>query len=180
METKTISCQCGQVVMTATGAPIVRVQCYCHSCQEGGARLEALPGAPPVREADGGTDYVLYRKDRVACMQGGDKLVELKLKPTSPTRRLAASCCNTAMFLDVSKAHWVTFYRHRLADPVPPLALRSMTAERREGVTLPDDGVPAYPGRSGKFFGKLLGAWLAMGFRIPAVKGVPAHPPRLA
>ena len=54
-----------------------------------------------------------------------------------------------------------------------------MTAERREGVTLPDDGVPNYPGRSAKFFGRLLGAWAAMGFRMPAVKGIPAKLPSL-
>ena len=96
-QSKTISCQCGQVVLSTSGEPILRAQCYCHSCQEGGRRLEALPGAPQVREPDGGTDYVLYRKDRIECVQGGDKLVELKLKTTSPTRRLTTSCCNTAL-----------------------------------------------------------------------------------
>ena len=80
----------------------------------------------------------------------------------------------------MAKAHWLSVYRHRVPDPVPPLAMRSMTAARREGVALPDDGVPAYSGFSGKFFGKLLGAWLAMGFRIPKVKGMPARSPSLS
>ena len=123
-QTKTISCRCGAVVLSAVGAPIVRAECYCNSCQEGGRRLEALPGAAPVLQADGGADYVLYRKDRVACLQGGDKLAEIKLKPNSPTRRLAATCCNTAMVLDVSRAHWLTVYRHRVPDPLPPLQLQ--------------------------------------------------------
>jgi hypothetical protein len=30
-----------------------------------------------------------------------------------------------------------------------------------------------YPGHSGKFMLKLLGAWMAMGFRRPTVGGVP-------
>jgi len=30
-----------------------------------------------------------------------------------------------------------------------------------------------YPSHSGKFMLKLLGAWMAMGFRRPAVDGVP-------
>lgn len=49
--------------------------------------------------------------------------------------------------------------------------MRMMTAERPEGVELPDD-MANYPGHSGKFMLKLLGAWLAMGFRRPKVEGV--------
>jgi len=37
---------------------------------------------------------------------------------------------------------------------------------------LPDD-MANYPSHSGKFKLKLLGAWMAMGFRRPAVDGVP-------
>jgi hypothetical protein len=47
-----------------------------------------------------------------------------------------------------------------------------MTAERPKGVILPDD-IPNYPGRSGKFMLAVLRAWMAMGFRRPAVDGVP-------
>jgi hypothetical protein len=49
-----------------------------------------------------------------------------------------------------------------------------MTAERPEGAALPDDGLTNTPGHSGKFLLKLLGAWMAMGFRRPAVQGVPS------
>jgi len=44
--------------------------------------------------------------------------------------------------------------------------MRVMTTERRVGVELPDD-VPNYRGQSGKFMLKLIGAWIAMGFRRP-------------
>jgi hypothetical protein len=122
--------------------------------------------------ADGGTDYVIYRKDRVRCVSGGDLLEGRRLKPDSPTRRMIARCCDTPMFLDFTQGHWLTIYRDRLPDIMPPATMRMMTAERPAGVTLPDD-MANYPGRSAKFMLKLLRAWMAMGFRRPAVAGVP-------
>jgi len=166
------SCHCGKVELQIAGAPILRGICYCSSCQEAGRRHQAAPGADPVLAADGGTDYVLYRKDRVRCVRGGELLEERRLKPDSPTRRMVARCCNTAMFLDFTPGHWLTLYRGRLPGELPPATMRMMTAERPEGVNLPDD-IANYPGRSGKFMLKLLGAWLAMGFRRPAIEGVP-------
>ena len=87
--------------------------CYCASCQEAGSRFEQLPSAPPVLNPDGGTDYVLYRKDRVQCVTGQEYLEEHRLKPDSPTRRVIATCCNSGMFLDFTKGHWLTMYRNR-------------------------------------------------------------------
>ena len=166
------TCRCGKVQFQLTGAPIVRAICYCASCQEAGRRHQAVPGADAVLAGDGGTDYVLYRKDRVRCARGGDLLEERRLKPDSPTRRLFAHCCNTAMAADFTKGHWLSLYRGRLAGDIAPRAARMMTADRPAGVSLPDD-MPNYPGHSGKFMAKLLLAWIAMGFRRPAVDGVP-------
>jgi len=165
-------CHCGKVELRIVGAPILRGICYCTSCQEAGRRYQAAPGIDPVLAEDGGTDYVLYRKDRVRCVQGGDLLEERRLKVDSPTRRMYARCCNTAMFLDFTRGHWVTIYRGRLPEDISPATMRMMTAERPEGVILPDD-IADYPGHSGKFMLKLLGAWMAMGFRRPAIDGVP-------
>ena len=165
-------CRCGEVRLELVGTPILRGICYCASCQEAGRWYQAAPGAAPVLAEDGGTDYVLYRKDRVRCVHGGERLEERRLKPESPTRRMVARCCNTAMFLDFTKGHWLTVYRGRLPDGMPPATMRMMTAERPAGVVLPDD-MTNYPGHSGKFMLKLLGAWLAMGFRRPTVAGVP-------
>jgi hypothetical protein len=98
---------------------------------------------------DGGTDYVLYRKDRVRCVQGGGLLEERRLKSDSPARRMYARCCNTAMFVDFTKGHWLTVYRGRLPENVPPATMRLMTAERPEGVVargVDRDGVQT-PGR---------------------------------
>jgi hypothetical protein len=101
-----------------------------------------------------------------------DLFEERRLTPSSPTRRMYARCCGTAMFLDFTKGHWLTIYRGRLPNEIPPATMRMMTAERPEGVILPDD-MANYPGHSGKFMLKLLGAWMAMGLRRPAVDGVP-------
>lgn len=169
----TASCRCGAVVLEVAGAPIVHAACYCTSCQEAGRQIEQMPDAPPVLGADGGTDLVLYRKDRVRCMQGGERLDAHRLKPELPTRRMVARCCNSAMFLDFTQGHWLSLYRGRLPDAVPPLEMRIMTAERREGVVLPEDA-PNYASHAGKLMGRLLTAWAAMGFRRPKVEGVTA------
>jgi hypothetical protein len=169
----TASCRCGTVVLHVEGAPIVHTACYCKSCQQAGLLIEQLPGAPPVLDHDNGTDFVLYRKDRVRCVQGGERLQTHRLKPESPTRRMVATCCNSAMFLDFTKGHWLTLYRARLPPQVPPLEMRVMTADRPKGVELPQD-VPNHAGHTGKLMWKLLTARLAMGFRAAKVEGVPA------
>jgi hypothetical protein len=165
-------CRCGKVELQIVGAPILRGICYCASCQEAGRRYQAASSADSGLAQDGGTDYVLYRKDRVRCVQGGDLFEERRLRPDSPTRRMYARCCDTAMFLDFTKGHWLAVYRGRLPNDIPPPTMRMMTAERPAGVILPDD-MTNYPGHSGKFMLKLLGAWIAMRFRRPVVDGVP-------
>jgi hypothetical protein len=167
------TCRCGRVELRVAGDPLLHGICYCKSCQEAGRLHQATSGMDTILAADGGTDYVLYRKDRVSCIKGGDLLEERRLKPESPTRRMFARCCNSAMFLDFTKGHWLTLYRGRLPSDIPPATMRIMTADRPAGADLPDDGMANCPGQSGKFLVKLLGAWMAMGFRRPAVAGVP-------
>lgn len=161
-------CQCGKVKLEAIGAPILTGVCYCTSCQQAGHQIEQLLFAPPVLGADGGTSFVLYRKDRVHCVMGQEYLEERRLRPESPTRRVVSTCCNSAMFLDFTKGHWLSVYRDRISEGAPPLEMRMMTKERPAGVTLAND-VPVYAGPPGKFILKLLGAWVAMGFRRPVV-----------
>jgi hypothetical protein len=157
-------CACGGVEYEAMGAPITCAVCYCASCQEAGRGFEQLPGAPPVLEPDGGTAFVLFRKDRVCCVHGRDRLEAYQLKPESPTRRLVATCCNSAMFLDYTRGHWVSMYRGRFAVAAPKIEMRVMTRDRRASVALADD-VPNYRGHSGRGIIKLLAARMAMGFR---------------
>ena len=161
-------CRCGKVRLEAIGRPILTASCYCASCQEAGIRIEQFPSAPPVLNPDSGTNYVLYRKDRVQCVTGQEYLEEHRLKPDSPTRRVIAACCNSGMFLDFTKGHWLTMYRSRFPAGAPPLEMRVMTQHRRDGVAFVDD-LPNYAGHSGKFMLRLIAAWIAMGFRRPEI-----------
>jgi hypothetical protein len=164
--TRNARCACGCVRYEAIGTPITSVVCYCASCQEAGRAFERLPAAPQVLETDGGTAAILYRKDRVRCVEGQGYLKEYRLKPESPTRRLVATCCNTAMFLDFTKGHWLSMYRRRFSTGAPEIEMRVMTRDRRASVALPND-VPNYRGHSGRFIVKLLAAWIAMRFQKP-------------
>jgi hypothetical protein len=162
------TCQCGRVKLEAVGQPILAASCYCASCQQAGSHFEQLASAPAVLNPEGGTDYVLYRKDRVQCVTGQEHLEEHRLKPDSPTRRIIATCCNSPMFLDFTSGHWLTMYRNRFPAGAPPLEMRVMTKERRDGVVLADD-LPNYEGAAGKFMFRLVGAWIAMGLRRPKI-----------
>jgi len=159
-------CHCGKVVFEARLAPILVAACYCTDCQRAGQVFEKMSSAALVLDADGGTPFVVYRKDRIACVQGREYLAECRLKPDSPTRRVFATCCNSAMFLDFTKGHWLSLYRNRFGAGAPPVEMRIMTNERRGNVALGQD-VPNYPGRPGSFMWKLIVTWAAMGFRRP-------------
>ncbi len=89
----TASCRCGGVEIEASGAPIVSSVCYCTDCQRGSRQIEGLPDAGSVRDDDGGTAYILFRKDRIRCAKGADLLKGYKLKDTSMTNRLQMRIC---------------------------------------------------------------------------------------
>lgn len=160
----TARCACGKVVFEALGAPIVCAACYCEDCQEAARLLEALLGAPLLADPDGGTPMVVFRKDRVKCTQGGELLSAHKLNAGSPTSRMVASCCNSAMILTFDDIKWWTdVYRARVQGNPPPLEMRSCVKFRRGAGALPDD-VPNYPGYALRLFAKLLAARFAMFF----------------
>ena len=161
---RTIPCACGRVELEARGAPIISAACYCDDCQEAASRIEGLPGAKQVKGSDGGTEYLVYRKDRVRYTKGADLLQRHKLRESSPTNRWVAGCCNSAMSVNFDDArHWVDVYRLRLADNAPPLKMLVCTRFKPEGVEL-RPGVPHYPRYSFRFIAKLIGARFAMMF----------------
>src|SRR5271169_6359149 len=102
----TASCSCGSVELEAIGTPITSAVCYCDDCQEGSRQIEALPNAPPVRDTDGGTAYILYRKDRVKCSRGAELLKRHKIREKSATNRVVAACCNSPMMLNFDDSKW--------------------------------------------------------------------------
>ncbi len=165
----TLSCACGQFAMTLTGEPIISAACHCKSCAEGSKRLEALPTSAPMRSTDGSTPYVLYRKDRVQFPNGTALLAQFYLTPQSPTRRVVTTCCQTPVFVEFKNGHWLSLYASLWrGHAVPPLEIRTMTSDQPEGVAVPDD-VPSGRMTTLGFYGRLLAAWAAMGFKTPAI-----------
>lgn len=163
-QTMTASCRCGRVAMEAIGKPIVSTVCYCADCQLGSRRIEDLPDAGSVQDADGGTAYILFRKDRIKCSKGAELLKCYKLKDNSPTNRFVATCCNSAMFMNFDKGpHWVSAYRARFRGVLPPLQMRICTKSKRDDVVLPTD-LPNYAGYPPGLIVKLLASRMAMLF----------------
>lgn len=163
------SCRCRNVSIEAGGAPIMTVACYCQSCQKAGGHLETLADAPAILESDGGTHFVMCRKDRLRCLKGHEHLREHRLTPRSTTRRVVAQCCSSPMFLEFESGHWLSLYKNRFeqADQ-PQLDMRTMTMDRRPDVKF-NDGIPSPKKHSFRFMWKLLTAWAAMGFKAPKV-----------
>jgi hypothetical protein len=160
----TARCSCGNVEIEAFGAPIMSVVCYCDSCQEGARRIEALANAGPVPGSDGGTAYILYRKDRINYAKGAELLRDHKIEEKSKTSRVVATCCNSAMVMRFDDArHWVPMYRARFAGHVPPLQWRICTKFKPENVEIPTD-IPSSPMYPAGFAWKLLTSKLSMLF----------------
>lgn len=155
-------CLCGNVEFETIGAPITSVACYCNDCQEGSRQIDALPNARPVLEPDGGTAYVLYRKDRVKCSRGDGLLMSHKIREKSATNRVVATCCNSAVLMNFDDArHWVPVYRARFQGDAPPLQMRICTKFKPENSDVRSD-VPSYSGYPLTFMAKLVAAWIPM------------------
>lgn len=162
----TAHCACGKVALELRGAPITSIVCYCDDCQNAARELEAMAAAPKLTEPDGGTAMIVHRKDRVRCVAGQEHLQAHKLKPKSPTRRMVATCCNSAMLLTFDDIrHWVDVYRVRADGALPPLEMCLSTRfKTTEANSHPD--LPAYPGYPLRLLRKLLAARIAMMFGV--------------
>jgi hypothetical protein len=90
-------CRCGAVEVSAWSDPVVVTTCYCDDCQAASERLAASANSAPLAGADGGTDFMVFRRDRIACTRGADRLEAMRLTDTTKTRRMVASCCATPM-----------------------------------------------------------------------------------
>ncbi|MDA8426161.1 MAG: hypothetical protein M0Z80_08470 [Treponema sp.] len=110
---------------------------------------------------DGGTSYVLYRKDKVAFPKGKELLRDYRLEGEPFTKRAVASCCNSAMYLEYEKGHWFSLYRDRCVGPIPPVQMRLQTRFKPEAAVLPKDA-PAFKAFPPRFIVRLLWARLAM------------------
>ena len=158
---RTSRCSCGSVEFSAADKPIVGIICYCADCQTAGGRIEALEGAPPICRTDGGTEFLLFRKDRVKCVAGEDLLVDHQLDAASPTRRMVASCCNSMVALNFTKGHWLSMNRARFGSDAPPVEFGIMTKDAPAANLA---GIPAYKSFPIKFVGRLMLAKAVMLF----------------
>ncbi|WP_211051392.1 hypothetical protein [Parasphingorhabdus halotolerans] len=101
--------------------------------------LENLEGAPPLRTTDGGTHYLTYRDDRFTCVSGTELLKSYKVVASSPTSRMVASCCNSAMYLKYSRGHWTSSYAARFGDGAPHVEMRTQTKFRNSTLPLSEN-----------------------------------------
>lgn len=164
-----LTCGCGQVALRVQGKPILTVECLCSDCQSAGQVLQARENAPTILDANGATPFVMYRKDRVQLLRGADQLREYRLTGKSSTRRVVAACCNTPIFAEFAAGHWLSIYAGLWPSGTrPPLDLRTMTRSAPAHAVLPDD-VPNPRTHTVGFYARLLGAWVAMGFRAPRI-----------
>ncbi|MEM9785697.1 MAG: hypothetical protein AAF801_04295 [Pseudomonadota bacterium] len=165
-----ITCRCGRSAMVVSGPPIMAAECHCASCRKAAKIMEALPQGVSELVQTGGTQFVLMRKDRVAFDDGAEHLHHFRLKPDSKTRRVIATCCNSPMFLEFADGHWLSVYAARWsAEMRPKMDLRTMTKDRVDKTPLPPD-MPNPKSHNARFMLKLLGAWVAMRFRVPMVR----------
>jgi hypothetical protein len=168
----TILCECGAVCLEILGISMMSVVCHCTSCRTAGREFDARSRVAPIVDMNGGTPVVLWRKDRVNCLRGCERLKAYRLTAESLSRRMVASCCETPMFGDFTEGFWISIYRGRIPDaPLP--SMRVMTSDMPAGLALPDDDLPRFRGRPGRFFFKLLMTWARLGFRSPRLAGIP-------
>jgi hypothetical protein len=168
--THVAQCRCGAVALAAWGEPIIVTACYCTDCQEAARRLAAADAAPPA-SPDGGTEFMLFRRDRLACTRGADRLQAMRLTDATKTRRMIAGCCATPMYLAFDdKRPWVSAWRARFGAGAPPVALRICTRFRRAGAGAGadgEDGVRSHPGYPPAMMLRILAAWPGMLFSRP-------------
>jgi hypothetical protein len=160
-------CQCGAVEISVWAQPMMVATCYCDDCQAAGQRHAALGGSAPMSIADGGTEFMVFRRDRVACTRGADRLQATKLTSHTKTRRMIASCCSTPMYVTFDdKRPWVSAFRAPFGAEVPPVEMRICTRFRRSNEIV-DDGVRSHPGYPPAMMMRILAALPFMVFSKP-------------
>jgi hypothetical protein len=160
-----LTCTCGKTALTVSGPPIMVVECCCTSCRTAAARF---PGAPLRLGPQGQTHYVMQRKDRVTLPPAAS-MAEMRLTPSSKTRRVVTTCCHTPLFAEFQGGHWLSLYASLWpADSRPAPQMRTMAGDLPDPSVLPAD-IPNSHSQSPRFMWNLLAAWVAMGFRAPKV-----------
>src|SRR5271154_6002121 len=160
-------CRCGAVEIGAWGKPIVVNACYCDDCQAAAQQIAASAPSAPEASAGGGTEFMLFRRDRIACTRGAENLQAMRLTAASKTRRMIAGCCTTPMYVGFDdKKPWVSAFRASFGADAPAVEMRICTRFRRSDATA-DDGLPSHPGYPPAMIIRILAAWPLMLFSRP-------------
>jgi hypothetical protein len=139
-------CRCGAVEVGAWSDPILVTACYCDDCQAASERLAASGNSGPLAGADGGTEFMVFRRDRIACIRGAENLQAMRLRNAPKTRRMIAGCCTTPMYVGFDdKRPWVSAFRTSFGPDAPPVQMRICTRFRRPEHKAKDD-LPDHPG----------------------------------
>jgi hypothetical protein len=160
-------CRCGAVEIGAWSNPLVVATCYCDDCQAASERLAASANGAPATGADGGTEFMVFRRDRIACTRGVDNLQVMRLRDATKTRRMVAGCCATPMYVGFDdKRPWVSALRASFGAGAPPVEMRICTRFRRPAHK-PEDGLPDHPGYPAAMILRVLAVWPRMLFSRP-------------
>jgi hypothetical protein len=163
----TARCRCGAVEVGAWSNPLVVAACYCDDCQAASERLASSANGAPAAGADGGTEFMVFRRDRIACTRGAENLEPMRLTAASKTRRMIAGCCATPMYISFDdKRPWVSALRASFGAGAPPVEMRICTRFRRPEHNA-EDGLPEHAGYPAAMILRILAAWPRMLFSRP-------------
>jgi hypothetical protein len=141
--------------------------CYCDDCQAAAQRLAQSASSARASSIDGGTEFMVFRRDRIACTRGADRLQAMRLTAASKTRRMIASCCSTPMYVAFDdKRPWVSAFRAPFGADAPPVEMQICTRFRRAEEKV-EHGLPSHPGYPAAMVVRLLAAWPLMLFSKP-------------
>jgi hypothetical protein len=160
-------CRCGAVEIAAWADPIVVTTCYCNDCQAAAKRVAESANVGRAANDDGGTEFMVFRRDRIACTRGAENLQVMKLTAASKTRRMIAGCCMTPMYVGFEdKRPWVSAMRTTFGADAPPVEMRICTRFRPSDGPA-NDGLPSHPGYPPAMMFRILAAWPFMLFSRP-------------
>ena len=160
-------CRCGAVEIGAWSDPILVTACYSDDCQAASERLAASGNSAPLAGADGGTEFMVFRRDRIACVRGAESLHAMRLRDATKTRRMIAGCCTTPMYVGFDdKRPWVSALRAGFGAGAPPVEMRICTRFRRPEHKA-EDGVPEHPGYPAAMILRVVAVWPRMLFSRP-------------
>ena len=157
-------CQCGAVELSAWGRPITVNACYCDDCQAAARRLAASADSGRASRVNDGMEFMVFRRDRIACTRGANRLQAMRLTGSSKTRRMIASCCATPMYMAFDdKRPRVSAFRAPFGADAPPVQMRICTRSKRSTKKV-EAGVPSHPGYPLAMMIRILAAWPIMMF----------------